>query len=213
MSNAKALQPLTFYREYLQDTLSTKRYQHSLAVEKQAVLLAQHWGADPEKAAYAGLLHDVARELPLEKQLQYLTGHGILLDKHILSVPGVWHGPVGALILEHELGISDKEILRAVWYHVLGAAPMTPLEEVVYIADYTSEDRRFPHAQAMRKLVMEKPSAVIYEIIREALKRQLNKGMTIIPYNIQVYNFYAEQAKKTKQANHTKDNPLQKEEF
>ena len=43
--------------------LGDKRYHHTLNVEKMAVKLAEHYGADPEQAALAALLHDTAKEI------------------------------------------------------------------------------------------------------------------------------------------------------
>ncbi|MCO7111292.1 hypothetical protein NIA69_21970 [Gemmiger formicilis] len=40
--------------------------------KKMAVKLAKRWGADPEKAAMAAILHDSAKELPKQELLQIL---------------------------------------------------------------------------------------------------------------------------------------------
>ena len=40
--------------------LSEKRWTHTKNVKKMAVKLAKRWGADPEKAAMAAILHDSA---------------------------------------------------------------------------------------------------------------------------------------------------------
>lgn len=44
-------------RRLAKKRLSAKRYQHTLNVRRMAVKLAKRWGADPEKAALAALLH------------------------------------------------------------------------------------------------------------------------------------------------------------
>ena len=51
----------------LQMRLSPKRFAHTLGVARAAVGLAQRYGADPEEAYIAGLLHDCAKELPLSE--------------------------------------------------------------------------------------------------------------------------------------------------
>ncbi len=50
-------------QERLSRAISPARYRHSLAVMELARELAAAYGADPEEAAVAGLLHDVAREM------------------------------------------------------------------------------------------------------------------------------------------------------
>ncbi len=52
--------------------LSEKRWTHTKNVKKMAVKLAKRWGADPEKAAMAAILHDSAKELPKQELLQIL---------------------------------------------------------------------------------------------------------------------------------------------
>ncbi|NLV86454.1 MAG: nicotinate (nicotinamide) nucleotide adenylyltransferase, partial [Clostridiales bacterium] len=54
--------------------IKEKRVAHVLGCEQEAVRLAKHWGADPELAAEAGLLHDITKKQDGESQLK-LCGH------------------------------------------------------------------------------------------------------------------------------------------
>lgn len=45
----------------LKQSLRPGRYVHSVNTMKQAVSLAEHYGADKDSAAIAGLLHDCAK--------------------------------------------------------------------------------------------------------------------------------------------------------
>ena len=47
----------------MKENLKESRYRHSLGVEDMAVKLAGLHGADPEKAAFAGRYHDIAKNL------------------------------------------------------------------------------------------------------------------------------------------------------
>ena len=47
--------------EYIRNNLKESRYLHSLGVEKMARHLAGIYGADEEKAAFAGRYHDIAK--------------------------------------------------------------------------------------------------------------------------------------------------------
>ncbi|MDR2932623.1 MAG: HD domain-containing protein, partial [Oscillospiraceae bacterium] len=64
----------------LKEMLGEKRLRHSLCVETRAAELAGRHGCDAEKAAMAGLLHDICHDMPKDEQLKYLQSHGILLD-------------------------------------------------------------------------------------------------------------------------------------
>ena len=56
------------YYEKELNCLSEYRRIHSLNVAKEAVRLAEKYGADPEKARLAGLLHDITKETPDDLQ-------------------------------------------------------------------------------------------------------------------------------------------------
>ena len=66
-------------KNLIRPMLADKRYHHSLCVAKEAVRLAKRFGEDPEKAELAGLLHDITKELPTEKQLKMMESFGIIL--------------------------------------------------------------------------------------------------------------------------------------
>ena len=84
--------------------LGDKRYHHTLNVEKMAVKLAGHYGADPDQAALAALLHDTAKEMPTAEQLALLRAHPDLAgDTENRPTPSgtgcarpSWPGPSGA---------------------------------------------------------------------------------------------------------------------
>ena len=79
-------------RRLAKKRLSAKRYQHTLNVRRMAVKLAKRWGADPEKAALAALLHDTAKELPREEMLQILNDNAIMAENAQNRPSPVWHG-------------------------------------------------------------------------------------------------------------------------
>ena len=66
-------------KDLIRPMLADKRYHHSLCVAKEAVRLAKRYGADEKKAELAGLLHDITKEIPADKQLKMLEGFAIIL--------------------------------------------------------------------------------------------------------------------------------------
>lgn len=153
------------YAEILRGRLTPKRYRHSLAVAEQAVHLAKLYGADPDKAYTAGLVHDILKDTDGDSQLQIFKSFGILLDAVEKNAPKLWHAHAGALFLEHILDIHDTDILAAVRYHTTGRAGMSPLEEVLYLADFTSADRDYPDVDVLRELTeRDKNAAMLYAL-------------------------------------------------
>ena len=63
------------YMKILKNTLSSRRFYHSLCVSQSAKKLAERYNQDVEKAEIAGLLHDITKE----------TGNLKLLNMQVLN--------------------------------------------------------------------------------------------------------------------------------
>ena len=61
----------------LKETLSERRYIHSIGVMEMCAKLAQIYGVDVQKAQIAGLLHDIAKEMPKEEMFKYVEENNI----------------------------------------------------------------------------------------------------------------------------------------
>ena len=139
-------------KSVLKSRMNEHRYAHSLNVAERAVFLAKKYGADPKKAEFAGLIHDICKGIPNEEQLSIIKNAGIELDEDTLKSPALWHSIAGAVYCEHELGVTDKDVLNAVRYHTSGRGKMSILEKVIYMADLTSAERNYPDAEYTRNL-------------------------------------------------------------
>ena len=157
-------------RRLAKKRLSEKRYQHTLNVRRMAVKLAKRWGADPEKAALAALLHDTAKELPREEMLQILNDNAIMAENAQNRPSPVWHGICAAILAQTQWGVEDEEVLSAIRCHTTGKPGMSLLDEIVFLADMTSAERDYPEVDYLRKL--EKKD--IHQAIREALEMNLH---------------------------------------
>lgn len=136
----------------LKARMNEHRFEHSLNVAKRAVFLAEKNGADPDKAYFAGLIHDICKGITHEEQLAVIENDGIELDEDTKKSPALWHSIAGAVYAEHELGVTDEDVLNAVRYHTSGRGNMSILEKVVYMADLTSAERNYPDAEYTRNL-------------------------------------------------------------
>lgn len=157
-------------RRLAKKRLSAKRYQHTLNVRRMAVKLAKRWGADPEKAALAALLHDTAKELPREEMLQILNDNAIMEENAQNRPSPVWHGICAAILAQTQWGVEDEEVLSAIRCHTTGKPGMSLLDEIVFLADMTSAERDYPEVDYLRKL--EKKD--IHQAMREALEMNLH---------------------------------------
>lgn len=126
--------------------LGGKRLLHTLNVGYLSAHLADVFGCDKDKALIAGALHDCAKELPLERQLELakIYSGDLFTEKKLL------HSPAGAVFARDEFGIEDKEILDAICYHTTGRGDMTLLEKIVYLADKIEPSRNYTDLTPIR---------------------------------------------------------------
>lgn len=139
------------YKKLIKSMMSENRYNHCVNVSKEAVKLAKRYGGDEEKAAIAGILHDITKEMPKEEQLQIMLDSGIILDDIQKNAPKLWHGISGSVYIKNHLYIDDEDILNAICYHTTGRAGMSLLEKIIFVADFTSEERTYKGVATMRK--------------------------------------------------------------
>lgn len=116
-------------------TLTMKRFAHTLAVAHTARHLAQVHHLDVVKAEIGGLLHDCAKCIPL-KEMQAVCKLGMLpVDESLMENGGLLHAPAGAALAEIDYCVKDREILNAISCHTTGKPGMTQLDMAVYLAD------------------------------------------------------------------------------
>ncbi|MBO7681515.1 MAG: bis(5'-nucleosyl)-tetraphosphatase (symmetrical) YqeK, partial [Clostridia bacterium] len=128
-----------------------RRYAHSLNVADAAKELAERNGVDADKAYLCGLLHDIEKNRPWDEQERYMKQLGDALPDHVVRNKKLWHAPAGAAYARDELGILDADMIRAIKYHTTGRPNMSPLEKVLYVADYVSIERDYPGVERVRE--------------------------------------------------------------
>ena len=161
--------------------LSKKRYAHTCNVKEAAVELAQRYGADPEKAALAALLHDAVKERPKAELLQILRGNAIIAGNAAESPAPVWHGPCAAILAKTQWGVDDPEGLDAIRYHTTGRAGMTKRDKILYLADMISAERDYPEVGELRALAGENLDAAVLQAVRYNIRWMEECGKTIDP--------------------------------
>jgi len=102
---------------FVERELSPKRFKHSLGVMQIMEELASVYALDKTTAIMCGILHDAAKEFPLDRQLEMAGKNNISLSMEYDSYPLFLHGPVGACYIAEELGITDPMLLDAISHH------------------------------------------------------------------------------------------------
>lgn len=173
--------------EEVRTRLSDKRFEHVLRVEQTALELAEKYHVDRERSSIAALLHDVAKEEPDSEMRDLVISENLDLD--LLQFGSqIWHAPVGAVQARRDFEITDEEILIAITNHTVGAPEMTPVEKVVFVADYIEPGRDFDGVKKARKLAEKSLDKVIQLKIRDTIVDLVERKKKIYPKAIDSYN-------------------------
>jgi predicted HD superfamily hydrolase involved in NAD metabolism len=163
--------------DFIRTNLKESRYRHSLGVEDMAVRLARLHGADEEKAAFAGRYHDIAKNFDTETMDSYVRKYG--LSEKLIGNNALAHSKVGAEILEHEFGVTDREILDAVRYHTTACKDMTLLEELIFVADVVEDNRTYSDLEYYQDLAYRNLDQACLEILDYTIGSLTARGMVI----------------------------------
>jgi len=169
------------------EQLTEHRYVHTLGVMETAIRLAKTYGGDVKKAELAAIFHDYAKFRPKAEMEKIIKGQDMpaILLKHNSEL---WHAPVGAYLVNKEVGIKDKEVLQAIKYHTSGRPNMTMLEKIIYVADYIEPGRHFPGVEEVRELAEINLNQALLKSLQNTMIFLLKKNQAIYPDTIETYN-------------------------
>ena len=175
---------LNRYRELLRGKLNPRRLFHSECVSECAGVLAERYGASVEKARLAGLLHDVMKNAPANKQLALMPD---ITPLELLNTK-VWHQISGEAFLRQNGIVTDEEILGAVRWHTTGKAGMTLLEKIIYVADFISADRDYKDVEVVRRLAYISLEHAILYTSRYTVNKMVSQDLLLHPATVECYN-------------------------
>lgn len=169
--------------------LSDFRFAHCIRTAHCAAGLAEVHGADIDRAKLAGFLHDYAKEVPVEEYKRIIVEADF--DPELLNWNrGIWHGIIGAYIVEQELDIHDPYILEAIRNHTTGDPEMSLLDKVIYMADYIEPGRKFEGVQRARELTALDIDLGVSFQLRHTLVYLIEHQVPIYPKTFATYNVY-----------------------
>lgn len=173
----------------LEESLSEKRFIHSLGVMEMCEILAKLYGVDIETAKTAGLLHDVAKEMSKEDMLNYVKENNMEIDEVEKINTQILHGKIGADIAKKKYGVNN-EIEKAIEYHTTTSPEMSILAKIVYVSDKIELNRKSQDYDINyeRELAKKDLDETIIYIIESNIKSLMEKGKMIHPNSIQTRN-------------------------
>ena len=184
------------YEDLIEKRLSDYRFHHSVCVAKKTIELAKKHGLDEEKAYVAGILHDITKEEPLDVQKELIEANGYKMTELEINSPNIYHQMSGAEYIRNVLNIDDEDIIGGVRYHTTGRADMTDFEMMIYLADFTSDDRNYPDVDIMRQKTEKSFLDGMLYSLKYTITKLTQQEKQIHPDTLHCYNWVVEQIKK-----------------
>lgn len=173
----------------VRNRLSEERFYHSTCVSKRCVELAKIYGENEEEAKLVGIAHDIAKEMTHDEKINYCNERNIPIDDVEKKSPGLLHAKVGARIAKEEFGFSEK-MCEAIANHTTGKKGMDTLSKIVYIGDFTSEDRPYDDKYYFLEVAREDLDRAVFESYCKAIQIRLDEGKTIHLSTVEARNEY-----------------------
>ena len=116
--------------------------EHVVRVLDEALRLADIHRIDKQTVRLAALGHDLLRAVSDERLLGIAADQSYPTEDADHMDPVLLHGPLAVEILRGQYKVLDADILGAVAYHTTAHAGMTPLQQLIFIADKIEPEKR-----------------------------------------------------------------------
>jgi predicted HD superfamily hydrolase involved in NAD metabolism len=174
--------------ELLRPRLKSGRFKHTQGVVRTAARLAKRHHLSVQRVETAAWLHDCAKAMEREDMKRYLGR--AKADAQERRMPPLWHAPVGAYLAEHEYGVKDPEILRAIRVHSTGAPKMSKIQKALFVADYTEPGRPdWPELKELRPLSLKDLDRAFFEVLRHKIMDLLQNNRPLHKRSVDAYHF------------------------
>jgi predicted HD superfamily hydrolase involved in NAD metabolism len=182
---------------WLADNVPPQRIKHILGVEQMAIDLATHYQVDKQKAAIAGLMHDLAKYFKPQKLLEMAQIAGVEIDPVSAATPHLLHADVSAIVARDTFKVTDTEVLDAIANHTLGRPGMNELSCIVFLADTLEPGRgNTPDLEHLRKICYQNLDKALFQTCDYSLKFLLETHCLIHPRTIATRNWFLQKAQK-----------------
>lgn len=166
--------------ERIKERLDESRFEHTMLVAREAVMIAERYGVDTKKARLAGMLHDCMR-IGKQELFEYAERYGIELTDEDRAYPFVIHGILGADAAERIYGVHDEAVIQAIRNHTIGSTDMSMLDKVLYLADKIEPSRTYRRIEHLRKLAYEDIDLAVCGVMKHTMRYTMSRGMAVHP--------------------------------
>ena len=163
-------------RNSIRGLMSSRRFEHTLGVEKMACRLGELFCPDKlDILSAAALLHDITKELTIAEQEQIYKAHCEEMSAEERLSVAIIHSKSASLVIPEKFPrFACDEIISAVRWHTTGRENMSLVEKLIYLADYIDETRDYADCIALRNMFFDaEPQKMSYSERIEHLNRVL----------------------------------------
>ena len=175
--NTLSTQPkniVLYYSNKLKPVMDEERLYHVIGMAYTAANLSFVYNVPTDTALIAGMLHDCAKCIPFDKQVEICEKNNIPITESERINQKLLHAKVGAFLAETKYKIKDKQILNAIKYHTTGKPNMNMLEKIIFVADYIEPNKH-------------KNPSTVFETIRKDAYKDIDKAVAGILLNTPEY--------------------------
>lgn len=153
---------------YAREHEKESRYSHSLRVAETGRYMCGLYGLDGLKGYFAGLAHDICKDMGEENMTALCRKEGWDLSEDEIQFPSLIHGKAAAVVLKDDFGVDDPEILEAVAFHTLGSPEASDLAKVVFAADKIEPGRPHSTDEYRKRLFSKTLDELVLSVLEES---------------------------------------------
>ena len=173
-------------RKYAMGAEKISRFEHSMRVAETAHRMCEIYGENGEKAYFAGMAHDICKDLDDEVQLSLASRDGNPISEMERKKPSLLHGRAAAVLLRRDFGVQDEEILQAIARHTFGGADLCPLAKIIFAADKIEPGRPQSSKEYLERLFSMSLNRLVLAVVEENIRYLTSNGWTVAE---ETYNF------------------------
>ncbi|MBO4284548.1 MAG: bis(5'-nucleosyl)-tetraphosphatase (symmetrical) YqeK [Clostridia bacterium] len=144
---------LSELKDAVRGVLSEKRFRHTEGVCEEITRMGSVYLPDRiSELRAAALLHDIAKELPIEEQIAICQKHDDPELSSAVNSPAILHGHAASyLIPDLYSKYALPEIISAIYKHTTGSEEMSVFEKLLFLADFTEPNRTWTECKNTRE--------------------------------------------------------------
>ncbi|MBL7006013.1 MAG: bis(5'-nucleosyl)-tetraphosphatase (symmetrical) YqeK [Spirochaetia bacterium] len=178
-------------KEIVKNSVSDKRYQHSLRTVVSIEKLAARFDLNRSEALIAGIWHDYAREWNETAILETIKSSKLITPlKDELLHPVLLHGAAAAIKLKKLIPDLSQNVFSAIRWHTAGSTEMGKIGYALFVSDFIEEGRE--HINSEEKLAIERKTS-LEEMVQKILSLNFchleEQGRPILKSSISLKNY------------------------